>query len=143
MADPSDNPPLSADERELARHARRAQAGAVCSFSNFAVGVAIRCADGSVVTGANVENASYNLGLCAERVALYYALTHHIGPFETIAIATDADLPTLPCGACRQALWEFAPKAAIVSVAASDRFTRTTVASLLPSPFDAASLRSS
>jgi homotetrameric cytidine deaminase len=113
---------------------------AVCDFSGFAVGAALEDSAGRIFTGANVENASYNLGLCAERVALYHALTHGGRDFVRVAIATDTDDPTYPCGACRQALFEFAPNAAVVIVTRRGREVTTTVRELLPHAFDASSL---
>lgn len=138
----TDTPDL--DESALLTAAWQARGGARCEFSNFAVGVALRAADGTIHTGANVENASYNLGLCAERVALYHALTHGADGFTHVVIATDTDAPTYPCGACRQALWEFAPDAALLLVTdpgdPDSVAQRTTVAATLPHGFDKAAL---
>lgn len=131
----------SAPDRELVEAAERARAGAVCDFSSFSVGAAFRDADGRIWTGANVENASYNLGLCAERVALYHALTHGGRGFIAVAIATDTDTPTYPCGACRQALVEFCPDARVLLVARAGLLGEATVRELLPHAFDASSLR--
>ncbi|MEM7159201.1 MAG: cytidine deaminase [Myxococcota bacterium] len=109
---------------------------AVCTFSGFAVGVALLDDAGQTFTGANVENASYNLGLCAERVALYHGLTHHMGKVERIAIVTEAADLTYPCGACRQTLWEFARDAEVI-LANRDSQRRVAVRDLLPHGFDA------
>lgn len=113
---------------------------AVCSYSGFAVGAAFLDEHGHQFTGANVENASYNLGLCAERVALYHALTHGAGRMVAVAIVTEAATPTSPCGACRQALWEFAPQAEIILVNRSGQ-QRLSMRELLPYAFDDATLR--
>ena len=115
----------------------RARAGARCEYSGFSVGVALLATDGTIHTGANVENASYNLGLCAERVALYHALTHGAQGFSRVVIATDTPQPTYPCGACRQALFEFATDAEVtLCTAPGQAALTTTVRELLPAGFD-------
>ena len=121
---------------ELLRLAWDVRERAVCTFSGFAVGVALLDDNDRTFTGANVENASYNLGLCAERVALYHGLTHHMGAVRRIALVTEAPALTYPCGACRQALWEFAPDAEII-LANRDEQRRVTMRDLLPHGFDA------
>ena len=127
-------------EAELLAAAWQAREGALCPYSRFAVGVAMVDGEGRVWTGANVENASYTLGLCAERVALFYALTHGARDIRGVAVVTGADAPTSPCGACRQILFEFAADATLVSAVADGRTLRTTVRDLLPHGFDASSL---
>ncbi|RMG94638.1 MAG: cytidine deaminase [Deltaproteobacteria bacterium] len=122
----------------LVRAALGARAHAHCPYSGFAVGCAVLAADGTVVTGANVENASFTLGLCAERVAVFAAVTRGIRSIERIAIVTDADHPVYPCGACRQILYEFAPDAALVLATTKGREATCTVRDLLPHPFGAA-----
>ncbi len=102
------------DEARLIAAATEVRGNAVCPFSRFAVGFALLDDHGRIWTGANVENASYNLGLCAERVALYFALTHGARGFRRVAVVTDARAPTPPCGACRQALFEFAGDARVI-----------------------------
>lgn len=124
-------------DRALIAAAWDARTGARCEYSGFAVGVALRATNGTLHTGANVENASYNLGLCAERVALYHALTHGADDFTHIVIATDTPAPTYPCGACRQTLWEFAPNAALWLCTGPDSVDLCTdVATVLPAGFD-------
>jgi cytidine deaminase len=127
-------------EVELLAAAWEARAGALCPYSKFAVGVAMVDGEGRIWTGANVENASYTLGLCAERVALFYALTHGARDIRGIAVVTDAHAPASPCGACRQILFEFAANATLISAVADGRTLRTTVRDLLPHGFDASSL---
>lgn len=126
---------------ELVAHARAAREHALCDYSNFAVGAALEDAEGRVWTGANVENASYNLGLCAERVALYYALTHGARGFRRIAVVTDAAAATPPCGACRQALFEFAGDATIILENLAGERRVTTVRELLPLAFESRYLK--
>jgi cytidine deaminase len=127
-------------EQRLLTAAAEARAAAICPHSGFAVGAALLAGDGTVWTGANVENASYTLGLCAERVALFYALTHGARDFTAVAVITGATTPSSPCGACRQILLEFAGDAAVITATTSGDALRTTVRALLPFGFDASSL---
>jgi cytidine deaminase len=114
-----------------------AKARALCPYSRFPVGAAIEAKGGIRHTGANVENASYTLGLCAERVAIFHALTHGVEPgtIERIVIATDAANPTPPCGACLQILSEFALDATVTLVAKDGSRSDHTVRALLPLRF--------
>jgi len=131
---------VSAAEESLLAAAAAARAAAICPHSGFAVGAALLASDGTVWTGANVENASYTLGLCAERVAIFYALTHGARDFTAIAVVTGAATPSTPCGACRQILLEFAGDATVVTATTAGEAMRTTVRALLPFGFDASSL---
>jgi cytidine deaminase len=92
---------------ELLRKAQEAKAGAYAPYSRFRVGAALLCKSGRVYTGANVENASYSVTCCAERVALFKAVTAGEREFEAVAITSDSESLTWPCGVCRQALAEF------------------------------------
>lgn len=132
--------PVDDQEAALIAAATEVRGAARCPHSGFAVGCALRDTEGRIWTGANVENASYTLGLCAERVALFYALTHGARAFEAAAIITGAHSPASPCGACRQILLEFAPDAALVLVTTSGGLLRATVRELLPLAFDASFL---
>ena len=100
-----------ADPREAcassARLARPARRRAHAPFSRFKVGAALRTADGEIVTGCNIENASYGLTMCAERVAVFKAVSEGRSDFDAIAVVVDSPRLTAPCGACRQILWEF------------------------------------
>jgi len=122
---------------ELVAAAWAAREGSLCTYSHFAVGAVLEDAAGNLWTGANVENASYNLGLCAERVALYYALTHGATGFRRIAVVADAASPVPPCGACRQALLEFAPDATLSLENRAGERQHYTVRELLPHAFEA------
>ena len=125
----------------LVAAARRARKNAVASYSNFKVGAALETTDGTVITGVNVENATYGLTICAERVAMFTALAAGHRTFRRIAIVADAEAPTPPCGACRQILWEFGGDLA-VTLANTRRVTRQhQLADLLPLPFDARLLK--
>lgn len=93
---------------DLVAAARAARRHAVADFSGFKVGAALRTASGLIISGCNIENATYGLTLCAERTAMFKALSEGHRQFTAIAIVADTDRPTPPCGACRQILWEFA-----------------------------------
>ena len=77
------------------------------AYSKFKVGAALETADGTIITGCNIENATYGLTICAERVAMFKALSEGHRKFRRVAVVADTDAPTPPCGACRQILWEF------------------------------------
>ncbi len=128
------------DVRALLGAARNARDFAFAPFSRFKVGAAIRSTDGRVFTGCNIENASFSLTCCAERVAIYKALSDGVRDFDQIAIVTDAASLTPPCGACRQVLWEFAPDCVVVLANVRGRTKRVRLAALLPSPFDSSDL---
>jgi cytidine deaminase len=117
--------------------ARRAREHAVASFSHFKVGAALEAADGTVITGCNVENATYGLTICAERVAMFKALSDGHRAFTRVAIVADTDAPTPPCGACRQILWEFGGDLEVVLANLETESGRHRLKDLLPLPFDA------
>lgn len=127
-------------EAALTARAREARTQAYAPYSQFLVGAALLCADGSIVVGCNVENASFPAGTCAERVALGAAVVAGQREFVAIAIATDAPAATPPCGICRQALAEFAPGLPIIAIDRSGQLTRWTLSALLPHPFTPSSL---
>src|SRR5881396_4162347 len=87
--------------------ARAAREHAFAAFSHFKVGAALETEDGQVITGCNVENATYGLTICAERVAVFKAISEGYRSFTRVAVVADTEEPTPPCGACRQILWEF------------------------------------
>lgn len=120
--------------------ATAARARAFAPYSNFRVGAALQAADGRIITGCNVESASYGLTICAERVALVKAVSEGITGFRRVAVVTDVDDLTPPCGACRQLLWEFAPDAEVVLANLRGRVAVYRVAELLPHGFDARQL---
>ena len=101
------------------------------------VGAALETADGAVLTGCNIENASYGLTLCAERVAMFKALSEGHRVFTRLAIVVDSDAPASPCGACRQILWEFGGNIEIVLANMVQELGRHRLNDLLPLPFDA------
>jgi len=123
--------------RDLIRAAFQARQHAVAPYSKFKVGAALATRSGKIVTGANVESASYGLTCCAERVALFKALTDGYKHFTVIAVVARAPGGPMPCGACRQLLAEYAPNS-VVWVADSQALRRIkefTVKDLLPAAF--------
>ena len=124
----------------LRERALAAMDRAYAPYSKFNVGAALLASDGGVTEGCNVENAAYPAGICAERAALAAAIARGSRRFEAIAIATEADEPTPPCGMCRQVLQEFSPHLLIVSVTRSGRESRWSLDELLPHAFTPHSL---
>ena len=128
---------LPSEQRDrLVEAARAARARAHCPYSGFSVGAALLSAGGEVVTGANVENASFGLTICAERAALVRAVAEGSREFVAIAVATGAEAPVMPCGACRQVLAEFAPDLAVLAVGEGDQVAEASLAELLPGRFE-------
>jgi cytidine deaminase len=117
----------AAADARLRAHAR---------YSNFLVGAALETADGAIVTGCNIENATYGLTLCAERVALVKALSDGYVVFTRIAVVADTESPTPPCGACRQLLWEYCGDIDVIIANLSGAAARFRLSALLPRPFD-------
>ena len=122
---------------DLVAAARRAREHADAAFSHFKVGAALEAGDGTVFTGCNIENATYGLTICAERVAMFKALSEGHRVFTRIAIVADTDAPTPPCGACRQILWEFGGNLEIELANLTEEKGRYQLKDLLPLPFDA------
>lgn len=117
-----------------------ARARAYAPFSKFAVGAALEAEGGGLVMGCNVESASYGLTMCAERTAIFKGVSEGHRRFVKVAVVTDADTPTPPCGACRQLLWEFAPDAVVILANLRGDVKRYTVRELIPEAFDAGQL---
>jgi cytidine deaminase len=109
---------------------------AFARYSNFKVGAALEDADGRIHTGCNVENATYGLTVCAERVAIFKAISEGVRKFRRVAIAADTDTLTPPCGACRQILWEFCGDIEIVLVNPRGKTETYQMKDLFPKPFD-------
>jgi cytidine deaminase len=122
---------------QLIEAARAARLHAHAPFSRFLVGAALEAADGRVFTGCNVENATYGLTVCAERVAVFKAVSEGCRSFTRIAVVADTEEPTPPCGACRQILWEFGGDLEVVLANLAAEKARLRMRDLLPYPFDA------
>lgn len=120
--------------------ARSARQSARALYSGFKVGAALDTTDGRVYTGCNIENASYGLSICAERVALLKALSEGARKFHALAVVTSAVPVTFPCGACRQLLWEYCGDIPVYLSSTRGRTRRYRLAELLPHPFDRKSL---
>ncbi len=129
---PSDAPDLG----PLSRLARKARQRAHAPFSGFKVGAALRTEQGEVVTGCNIENASYGLTLCAERVAVFKAMSEGLRRFSAIAVVADSSRLTAPCGPCRQILWEFCGDIWVHMENLQGKAVTRRMAELLPLPFD-------
>ena len=127
---------MTSDHNRLVAAARAARERAVADYSGFKVGAALETADGQIVTGCNIENATYGLTVCAERVAVFKALSDGQREFRRIAVVADTDDPTPPCGACRQILWEFAGDIEIVLANLRAVTAIHRMSALLPHPFD-------
>ena len=124
-------------ELDLVAAARRARENADARFSNFKVGAALETADGTLITGCNVENATYGLTICAERVAMFKAISDGHRAFTRVAIVADTPTLTPPCGACRQILWEFGGNLEVILANLQAEQATHRLKTLLPLPFDA------
>jgi len=128
---------MKIDQRRLIRAAAEARAGSMSPYSRFAVGAALLTASGKLIGGANVESASYGLTCCAERIALFKALTDGERDFVAVAVVARCAGGPMPCGACRQLLAEYAPAATVLVADSADlaAVRRYTVGGLLPKAF--------
>jgi cytidine deaminase len=127
-----------AQEQELVDAARAVRAHARAPFSRFQVGSAVRGVSGKVYVGVNVESASYPLTCCAERVAIYNAVTAGESGITAVAVVTTAN--AAPCGGCRQVIFEMGPHAAVLIAGVEGPWSRTTIGALLPHGFDGSAL---
>ncbi len=125
---------------ELTQQALAARAHAHAPYSHFLVGAALEDSTGRIHTGCNIENATYGLTLCAERVAVFKAVSEGAKHFKRIAIAADTDSLTPPCGACRQILWEFCGDIPIILVNTHGKTETLQLKDLFPRAFDASFL---
>jgi cytidine deaminase len=117
--------------------ARQARRRAHANYSGFKVGAALETDDGTIITGCNIENATYGLTMCAERVAMFKALSDGHRTFRRIVIVADTEEPTPPCGSCRQILWEFGGDLEVILANLRRETARYQMSDLLPLPFDA------
>lgn len=124
----------------LRESARQAMEAAYAPYSRFRVGAALGARDGRVVTGCNVENAAYPVGICAERAAVANAVVQGVRDLDELVVMTEADDPTPPCGMCRQVLYEMAPDLRITSLTTRGGRASWTIVELLPHPFTSGAL---
>lgn len=120
--------------------ATRGRENAHARFSNFKVGAALHTPAGKIYSGCNVENATYGLTVCAERVAIFKAISEGERKFDSIAVVTDTDALTPPCGACRQLIWEFCGDVPVVLANLKGRKEVIRMSELFPKPFDSSNL---
>ncbi len=125
---------------ELVRFAAEARNQAYAPFSRFKVGAALRTRTGEIVTGCNIENATYGLTVCAERVAIMKAISEGIRDFDAVAVVARSKRPTAPCGPCRQLLWEFCGDIWVHVADVKGKVVSHRLKKLLPLPFDARNL---
>jgi cytidine deaminase len=124
------------ENQELIQEAKIARERAIAPFSNFKVGAALLTEEGQVFHGCNVENCTFGLTVCAERVALLSALAAGERKFTSVAVVTDTDPPSTPCGPCRQLLWEFCGDVDVVLANETKVAARHRLSALFPHPFD-------
>ena len=131
---------MSDDYEALITAATEARQNAHAAYSNFRVGAALRATSGRIFGGCNVENATYGLTVCAERVAIFKAISEGERGFHAIAVVTDSDTLTPPCGACRQLLWEFCGNVPVILANLKGQTELLRMSELFPKPFDASNL---
>ena len=129
------------DDATLIAVAREARERAFAPYSKFKVGAAIETEDGTIVTGCNIENSTYGLTVCAERVAVFKAVSEGHRAFRRVAVVADTADPTPPCGPCRQLLWECCGDIEVILANLSSDMGHHRLRDLLPLPFDARLLR--
>ncbi len=140
MSGKADNRPMNPDHQELVEAARAAAPRAYAPYSDYRVGSALRVASGEVITGCNVENASYGLSICAERNAVFAArvlglLDPREAPIAAVAVHASGPATPWPCGACRQVLWEFGGADVVVLIDGADGIVEVTLGEILPRAF--------
>ena len=122
------------NQKELIRIAKKMREKAYAPFSKYTVGASVETEDGSIVGGCNVESASYGLTCCAERIALYNAVSQGFLKFKAIAVASENG--GFPCGACRQVIWELCGDIPILIIDNENKIRETSSRTLLPDAFD-------
>jgi len=128
------------DNDKLVAAAKQTRENAHAPYSNFRVGAALRAKSGQVYTGCNVENSTYGLTVCAERVAIFKAISEGERGFDAIAVVADTPQPTPPCGACRQLIWEFCGDVDIILANLKGQVEVVRTSAILPRPFDSSFL---
>ncbi|MGH9764015.1 MAG: cytidine deaminase [Blastocatellia bacterium] len=128
-------------DADLLKLAIEARNSAHAPYSRFQVGAALLASDGRIFTGCNIENSSYGLTMCAERVAIFKAASEGVRRILKIAVVADTEGPVSPCGACRQMIWEFSePDTTVIMADLSSSVEKSKIKALLPRPFDSSSL---
>ena len=122
-------------DRQLINLAEQASRNAYVPYSHFAVGAALECRDGTVFTGCNIENAAYGLTICAERTAIFKAISEGHRDFKRIVIAGKSEDYCVPCGSCRQVMQEFAPQMEVICLNGKGEAKHYTLRQLLPESF--------
>lgn len=122
--------------QELVEEAIKAKEKAYAPYSHFRVGAALETAEGKIYTGCNIENASFGLAICAERVAIFKAVSDGCQNFKALAVAGDSDNFCSPCGSCRQVMAEFAPDMPVIMVGANKKYQVQKVGELIPGYFN-------
>jgi cytidine deaminase len=128
---------------KLLQAALRARERAVAPYSNYRVGAALLADEGRVFTGCNIESSSFGLTICAERVALFKAVSEGVRSFTAIAVTAGRERPCTPCGACRQVLWEHARDLVVITGDGAGNLEERKLADLFPEPFDQSILEGS
>jgi len=128
------------ENETLISAARQFRENAHAPYSNFRVGAALRASSGRIFGGCNVENSTYGLTVCAERVAIFKAISEGERGFDAIAVVTDTDSLTPPCGACRQLIWEFCGDIPVTLANLKGKTEVIQMKALFPKPFDASNL---
>ncbi len=138
----TNNKSMSTDmfETRLWEAAKAARQNAHAPYSKFKVGAALETADGETIGGCNVENATFGLTVCAERIAIFKAISEGKKQFTRVCVVTDTEKPTSPCGACRQLLWEFCGDIEVIMGNLQGVLLRKKMRELFPMPFDEGSL---
>ncbi|MEP6925813.1 MAG: cytidine deaminase [Pyrinomonadaceae bacterium] len=126
---------MNSEIENLIEAAKHARGNAFAPYSNFKVGAAVKTADGAIFTGCNVENASYGLTVCAERVAIWKAMSEGKRDFVSLAVVADTEELTPPCGACRQIIWEFCGDIPVTMANLHDKSETLQMSELLPRAF--------
>jgi cytidine deaminase len=128
------------DNDILISAAKQARENAHAPYSNFRVGAALRATSGRIFGGCNVENATYGLTVCAERIAIFKAISEGERGFDAIAVVTDTGKLTPPCGACRQLIWEFCGDVPVILANLKGKTEVIPMHELFPKPFDSSNL---
>ena len=131
---------LLTEYEALITAAAQSRENAHAAYSNFRVGAALRATSGRIFGGCNVENATYGLTVCAERVAIFKAISEGERGFDAIAVVTDVESLTPPCGACRQLIWEFCGDVPVILANLKGKIEIILMRELFPKPFDSSSL---